>query len=70
MDVPSTDEKRLGKFDRIFTYMIGAEGAFITTVPREEIGNKTEAQVSELLKKKILAERGEITKWIGKEIAV
>lgn len=68
MDVPSTTTDRLGKFDRIFTYMLNAEGAFITTIHREELEGKTESQAMEIIKKTILRERGEVEKWRGKEI--
>jgi len=70
MDVPSTTPERMGKFDRMFVYMIGAEGSFITTIHRELLEGKTEAEQMKIIKEQILKERGEIARWVGKEIPV
>jgi len=66
--VPSMEPERLGKQDVIFTYMLGAEGPFTTTIPYEQIAGKPVAEQNRIVKQIILKEHEERLAWQGREL--
>jgi len=65
---PSMVPARLGKNDVHFTYMIGSEGPFLITVPEEDLTGKVFDSQKDVVKRKILAEQEERTRWRGAPI--
>jgi len=60
-EFPSTDPKRVGKFDVVVTYQLDAFRTYIVTIPKEEF---TEAKLKEVIRKEL----EEKERWIGREI--
>lgn len=60
-DFPSTDPKRIGKFDRVVTYQVDPFHTYVVTIPKEEY-------TEERLKEEIRKAQKERELIIGKEI--
>jgi hypothetical protein len=62
-DFPSSDPKRIGKFDTVVTYQIDAFHTYLVTIPKETFNDQT---LAEAIKKDI----EERNKWVGKELKI
>jgi hypothetical protein len=62
-DFPSSDPKRIGKFDTVVTYQIDAFHTYLITLPKETF---SDSALAEAIKKDI----EERNKWVGKELKI
>ena len=68
--LPSMVAERMGKFDILFSYFIGAEGPFTITLPAEAIEGKTEVEQDRIVREAIMREQGERLRWVGRKIKI
>ena len=62
---PSLKPDRMGKNDTHFTYMLGAEGPFLITVPEEDLLGRGFDEQKSVVRERILKEQEERLKWRG-----
>ena len=65
---PSLKAERLGKYDVHFTYMIGAEGPFMISIPAEELEGKSFEEQAKIVRKYIEEEQATRLRWRGATI--
>ena len=65
---PSLVPERLGKLDVHFTYMIGAEGPFMISVPAEDLQGKTFEEQKHIVRSMVEKEHAERLRWKGTTI--